>query len=86
MKTFISAFMLAFDVGLYNKKTHQTVEDVIVLTKDQLRAAQIVGESSKELITRLYSRKGYKVEWIGKPVRREAVLDLEKLFLEAVKD
>lgn len=55
-------------------------EDTIVLDKSQLQAAQLVGQSSKELIERLYEREGFKVLHIGKATKREITLNLEELF------
>ena len=52
----------------------------------QLQAAQLVGQSSNELIHRLFNRQGYKVLEIGKPVKKEIVVDLTELYREAVSD
>ena len=48
----------------------------VILTKDQLRAAQTVGQSSKELIHRICARAGFTVLDIGKPERRTLEIDL----------
>ena len=50
---------------------------------EQLHAAQLVGQSSKELIMRAFGRQGYKVLDIGRAERREATLRLDGLFWEA---
>lgn len=50
----------------------------VILTKEQLRAAQTVGESSKELIQRICSRDGYKVLDIGKADRRTFEINLSE--------
>jgi len=39
--------------------------DLLVLDKQQLQAAQIVGQSSKELICRIYNQRGYKALDVG---------------------
>lgn len=44
------------------------------------------GEKSVELIYRLFNRQGYKVLDIGKPVKKEIVVDLTELYREAVSD
>ena len=45
-----------------------------------------MGQSSNELIYRLFNRQGYKVLDIGKPVKKEIVVDLTELYREAVSD
>lgn len=84
MKTFYYPQLCGFTVQGRDERTGATQEDLIVFTKDQLRAAQIVGESSKELIYRAYNRKGFTVLDIGKARKVTAELDLEGLFREAV--
>jgi hypothetical protein len=86
VKTYESIQLRAFDVRIRDERTGEASEDVIVLTKQQLQAAQIVGQSSKELICRYYGRAGYTVLDIGKAVKREAALDLDRLYSEAVSD
>lgn len=50
--------------------------DEITLTKEQLQAAQLTLQSSKELITRMYERDGFEVLEIGKPERRTLEIDV----------
>lgn len=52
----------------------------VILTKEQLRAAQTIGESSKEVIHRICGRKGYKVVDIGKPERRTFEINLNEMW------
>lgn len=52
----------------------------VILTKEQLQAAQIIGESSKEVIHRFCSRKGYKVLDIGKADRRTFEINLNEMW------
>ena len=54
----------------------------VTVTKDQLRAAQIVGESSKELVERLCDRQGYSVIEIGTPDKLTLSVDLDRLVEE----
>jgi len=85
MQTYQTIQLWAFDVRIRDERTGEEREDVIVFTKRQLRVAQIVGQSSKELICRAYSRAGYSVLDIGKARKAEAKLDLEGLYREAVE-
>lgn len=83
MKTTMTVQLRCFAVLVEDQRTRETKEDAIVLTKEQLQAAQLVGQSSLELIRRYYNRQGFKVLEIGKPERREATLHLDGLFWEA---
>lgn len=65
-----------FPVSLRDERTGAVSEDTIVLTKHQLQAAQTVGQSSKELICRIFNREGYRVLDIGKAVKRDISVDL----------
>lgn len=81
MKTTMKITLRAFPVKIQDTRTGKTTEDRIVLTKEQLHAADLVGQSSKELITRLYNREGYKVLEIGKSAKQSGELDLEAAYL-----
>ena len=83
LKTTMVVQLRCFDVLVEDQRTHGVKEDAIVFTLDQLHAAQLVGQSSKELIMRAYERQGYKVLEIGKAKRRGTVLHLDGLFWEA---
>lgn len=52
----------------------------VILTKEQLQAAQIVGQSSKELIHRICNRKGLTVLDIGKAERKTLEVNLNELW------
>lgn len=80
MKTELSIQVRAFPVIIEDRHTGERAGDTIVLTKEQLQAAQLVGQSSKELIHRLYNRRGFKVIEIGSPAKRETTVNLEELF------
>ena len=84
MKTYQTINLRQFTVQIKDNRTGVISEDVIVFTKQQLQAAQAVGQSSKELIYRAYNRAGFTVLDIGKARKAAAELDLEGLFLEAV--
>lgn len=65
-----------------------TVEDMngetdiipVILTKEQLQAAQIIGESSKEVIKRMCGKRGLKVSDIGKAERKTLEFDLNEMW------
>lgn len=83
MKTTMTVQLRRFDVLVEDQRTRETREESIVFTLEQLHAAQLVGQSSKELICRVFERQGYKVLDIGRAERREATLRLDGLFWEA---
>ncbi len=56
------------------------INDTICISKQQLQAAQLVGQSSKELIHRLYDRQGFKVLDIGKAMKKTVSIDLDTLW------
>ncbi|MCI8827543.1 MAG: hypothetical protein HFE98_01670 [Ruminiclostridium sp.] len=76
----------AYSVTVEDQRSGEKSVELIALDKQQLQAAQIVGQSSNELIYRLFNRQGYKVLDIGKPVKKEIVVDLTELYREAVSD
>lgn len=86
MKTTATMFLRAFTVRIQDQRTGETKEDVIVFSKHQLQAAQIIGQSSKQLIYRAYNAKGYTVLDIGKADKVEVELDLYGLYQGAVGD
>lgn len=69
-----------FPVEVEHIETGARLLDSIVLDKQQLQAAQAVGQSSKELIYRLYQRQGFKVLDIGKAEKRTLCVDLGALW------
>lgn len=69
-----------FPVLAVKKDNQEPYSIHIVLTKEQLRAAQIVGQSSKELIHRLCDRQGYKVLEIYKAEKKTISVDLDALW------
>lgn len=69
-----------FPVTLRDERTGEITQDHIILDKRCLQAAQMVGQSSKELIQRFYNRQGFRVLEIGTPERRSLDLSLEDLW------
>ena len=78
MKTFERICIRIFPVKLRDTRSGDEIADEIVLTKAMLTAAQLVGQSSKELIHRAYNREGYSVLEIGKPRKMTVTVDLEE--------
>lgn len=80
MKNSIIIEARRFPVVVKSTNTGIVSNDTIVLSKQQLQAAQLVGQSSKELIHRLYGRDGFTVLDIGKPERKTISVDLGALW------
>ena len=59
MKSEIVLNLRQFPVLAHDHRTGQEEAITVTVTKDQLRAAQVVGQSSKELVERLCERQGY---------------------------
>lgn len=72
--------LLRFYVRVWDAATETNREEPITLTKDQLRAAGLIGLSSKEIITRICERRGLQVLEIGKAKRRTVSIDLDELW------
>ncbi len=80
MRTEYELHVRCFPTVIEERETGAQRCDYIVLDKSQLQAAQLVGQSSKELIHRLYGRQGYNVLEIGTPTKRTIGLNLEELY------
>lgn len=79
MKTTFELHLRRFPVIVQDASGQQT-EVTITLDKSQLQAAQVVGQSSKELIGRICGRQGLTVLDIGAADKRTVTLDLEALW------
>jgi len=86
MKTTMTLHLRRFPVLLKDNRTGTELEETVTLDKSQLQAAQICGQSSKELIGRICVREGFTVLDIGKADKAAAHLDLEGLYREAKAD
>ena len=82
MKTTFDLTIRAFPVKILYTRTGEESKDFIVLDKQRLQAAQQVAQSSKELIERIYTRQGFQVLDIGKPVKFTMQLRLDTMFTE----
>ena len=80
MKTNTSIEARRFPVTLRDERTGEIIQSSIILDKQRLQAAQLVGQSSKELIHRFYNRQGFRLLEIGTPERRSLNLSLEDLW------
>lgn len=80
MTTQLTINVRAFPVKVHDHNTGEEREELLVLDKSQLQAAQIVGQSSKELIHRLCDRAGLTVLEIGKAEKREITVNLEEFY------
>lgn len=79
MKNQINLTLRQFPVVAHDHRTGKEAAFAVTLTRDQLRAAGVVGQSSKELIERLCDRQGYTVIEIGQPDKVTVAVDLDKL-------
>lgn len=79
MKNEIVLNLRQFPVLAHDHRDGQEKHITVTVAKNQLQAAQIVGQSSKELIERLCDRQGYTVFEIGKPSKVAVAVDLDKL-------
>lgn len=80
MKNEITLTLRSFHVLAIDNRTGEGEAITVTVTKDQLRAAQVVGQSSRELIERLCSRDGFHVLEIGTPQKLTIKLDLAELY------
>ena len=82
MKNEITLHLRQFPVLAHDHRTGQEEAITVTVTKDQLRAAQVVGQSSKELIERLCEKQGFSAIEIGTPDKLTVTLDLDKLVAQ----
>ena len=80
MKNVIKMEVRRFPVLVVKQDNQEPYARHIVLTKNQLQAAQIIGQSSKELIYRICKKQGFKVLEIGKAEKRTIEVDLDFLW------
>jgi len=80
MRTPFVLHLRRFPVELKDNRTGAELADAVTLDKSQLQAAQVCGQSSKELIERICARQGFTVLDIGRPERRALALDLDRLL------
>lgn len=78
MKNEITLHLRQFPVLVHDHRTGREENITVTVTKQQLQAAQIVDQSSTELIERLCDRQGYSVLEIGKPAKRTVAVAQKK--------
>lgn len=76
MKNVIKMEVRRFPLLVVKQDNQEPYARHIVLTKEQLHAAQLVGQSSKELICRICKKQGYEVKEIGKAEKRTVEIDV----------
>ena len=76
MTTYQDIHLRRFTVQIRDERTGEIRQDAIVLSKEQLQAAQLCGQSSKELIYRYYNRAGFTVLDLAEPQPPEDMMDL----------
>ena len=79
MKNKVTITVRNFPVLAQDHRTGKEEAITVPVTKEQLRAAGVVGQSSTELIERLCDRQGYTVIEIGIPDKLSMNIDLEQL-------
>lgn len=77
MKNIVRVEVRRFPLLVVKQDNQEVYERHIVLTKEQLHAAQVVGQSSKELISRICKKQGYEVKEIGKAEKRTLEVDYD---------
>lgn len=80
MITETTLYLRVYNVDIVDNRTGTLLKDTIVLDKTVLQAAQHVGESSDNIIKRIYNRAGYTVVDIGKPVKQSKSINLLELL------
>ena len=79
MRTNYELHIRAFPVKVVDERTGEAREETVVLDKPRLQAAQLVGQSSKELIERICKKQGYKLVDIGKAKKETMILSLDAI-------
>lgn len=82
MKTEMRIPVRAYAVKIRDERTSEKKNDVIVLTKEQLRAGAMFNMDDEAIIWRIYNRQGYRVMEIGRAEKLELTVDLHALYYE----
>lgn len=83
MKTEMKVQVRAFHVRIRDERTGEEKNDVIVIEKPRLQAAEYAGISSNDLIYRIYNRSGFRVLDIVFVDKREICIDLRRAYAES---
>lgn len=76
----IEIHLLRFYARVWDPAREENREEAVTLTKDHLRAAGLVGQSSKELLQRICERQGLQLLEAGKAERRTIAFNLDSLW------
>lgn len=79
MKNTITITARIFPVLAHDHRTGKEEAITVPVTKEQLRAAGVVGQSSTELIERLCEKQGFTAIEIGQPDKLSMEINLEEL-------
>lgn len=83
----ITIHLRRFCAALRNQESGEEVTVFITLDKTQLQAAQVVGESSKELIQRFAAQNGYELlNIVGKPGKLSVTVPLDELWRRSTEE
>lgn len=82
MRTEIKIPVRVYQVKIRDERTGEKMNDVIVLTKEQLRAGAMFDLRDDDIIYRTYNRKGFRVLEIDKAERVELTVDLHELYYQ----
>mgnify|MGYP002513165760 CR=1 FL=1 len=80
MKNKITMEARRFPVRIVSTDSGEVISDHIVLSKMQIQASKLVGESLQNLICRLYRRQGFAVVEIGEPEKKSLTIELTDLW------
>lgn len=80
MNTSMILTLRRFPVTIKDERTGEITHDTVVLDKESLNAAQRIGQSSKELIYRIFNKYGYKVLEIGKAEKKNVEIPLHEVM------
>ena len=80
MKNEITITLQTFPVTAHDHHTGEEVHITVPVTKEQLQAAQLVGQSSKELLERMLDRQGYTLLGAGTLDKLTVRLDVAELW------
>lgn len=83
----ITVHLRRFCAALRSKESGEKVTVYITLDKTKLQAAQVCGQSSKELIEHYAFSNGYDLlNIIGKPVKLTVTIPLDELWRRATEE
>ena len=79
MKNEITIILRALPVIAHDHRTGREEALTVTVTKEQLQAAALVGQSSNELLERMLDRNGYTLLEAGTPDKLTVKLDVAEL-------